>query len=158
MIEDYEKKLSEEIDLIILQTYQGKILKDVNKYKKQIYEFIKNNISLLIIEKPSYLSTVVRTYYRILKKEHVSISGYTFIQRLCFTSNNEIAKKIETEYLKSQKIILEEGIKYNLTNIYEIINIIYNSREKISNELLEAINTIKHIDNFKLLESNEKLR
>ena len=130
MTKNIEIRLSKEIDSILLNTYEGIKLKKAKKYKNRIYEFIKNNMSLQIVNMPSYLATVVRTYYRILNGEHVSISGYIFIQRLSFTKNNEITKKIEIEYLKSQKIILEEGIKYNLTNIYEIINIIYNSGKK----------------------------
>ena len=85
MTENIEIRLSKEIDSILLNTYEGIRLKKAKKYKNQIYEFIKNNISLQIVNAPSYLATVVRTYYRILNGEHVSISGYTFIQRLCFT-------------------------------------------------------------------------
>ncbi len=101
-----DKEFTLKIDKILCILFQGNDLVSAKLYESVIIDFIKNNVRKDVIDNPSLLMNVVKTYFEVLTNKNVTIDKLLYLNNYLSNKNNIIRSEIERIYLNSKYTLI----------------------------------------------------
>ena len=106
------QQLKQKIEELICKMYSKDELKEIQLYKEAIFSYLNDNGKANLVNNISALSSCISIYYRVLKRENVSLEEYAFLQSFSRTSENERTKKMKKLLVsKATEKCTEQGIE-----------------------------------------------
>ena len=137
--EERREKLKSAMEEIICEKFSNKDLCEIQRYKKEIFDYLVRNGNLDLTDNTSKLEIFIKICYRILSKKDVSLNEYVLLQSLSRTSKNEVAEKIQRQYKEAKDIVIsvatEKCIEQGETTLDD------DSINKAIDELIEQYKT-----------------
>ena len=133
--EKRREKLKSDMEEIICEKFSDKDLGEIQRYKREIFDYLDCNGNFELINNASKLEIFIKIYYKILSKKDVTLSEYVLLQSLSRTSNNEVAEEIRRQYKEAKDIVISVATKKCVEQGETILE--EDSTNKIVDEFIE---------------------